>query len=60
MVDRFKEIAEGAETFAALIIQHTKPGRSQDAALEHLRKAVDKANRNVLVDRITPKRAKEN
>lgn len=54
-MNRHETILKAAHEFAIVIQANTKPGRAQVAALELVRKAVDRANRAVLVDKLAPK-----
>lgn len=53
-MNRREAIQQAAETYAAVIETHTRPGRARTAALELIRKSIERANTAVIVDKLKP------
>ncbi len=53
-MQRFEAIQKAAEDFTSVIENNTRPGRTRDSALEMVRKAVERANRAIIVDKLRP------
>lgn len=54
-MNRHETMLKAADAFADVIRANTRPGRTQDAALELTRKALQRANTAVIVDKLQPK-----